>query len=96
MTVEHREHYIGLYKDSKPHGYGKKTYFDKKSDEGLFENGVFTPNKKDIKQYNPNVHQISMKIDVDQYLVKDTRNGNLVLPDTDDDNSELEDVEEVK
>ena len=37
--------------------------------EGLFEDGVFIKDKKDIRKYNPNVHVIAGKIDFDDYLV---------------------------
>ena len=61
-------------------GYCKATFYSRnpgdklsgKNQEGLFEDNVFKKGeKKYIKNYNPNVHICSKKMNFDKYLIRD-------------------------
>ena len=67
---EHRME-LGFYKAGFMHGYGIKIYSDGRVEEGLWEEDGLKGDKSEIKSYNPNLHKIAQKIDVDKYLFED-------------------------
>ena len=52
------------------HGYGMKVYSDGRVQEGLWEEDHLKIDKSEIKSYNPNLHRIAQKIEVNDYLFK--------------------------
>ena len=43
-------------------------YSDGMQVEGLFEKGEYRVNKSEVKSYNPNIHLIAKKIEIDEYM----------------------------
>ena len=64
--------YIGYWKAGLHHGYGRLTKTNGIVEEGLFENGLFMKDPKEIKAYDIEKDSIAQKIDLDKYI--DTTN----------------------
>jgi hypothetical protein len=64
--------YIGFWKDSMFHGYGKLSYSTGDMREGLFEYDNYRENRLDIKSYNPDQDKMARHCEFYNYytLVK--------------------------
>ena len=59
--------FSGTYVDGKLNGYGEFRYSSGRITRALFENGAVKEKKEEIKSYNPYVHLVAKRIDIDKY-----------------------------